>query len=80
MCQNLCLIVGDNSDLKTFDMTFPWDKHINFLHLSESCLQIRVELKLILKVIKANLILDKIRLNVPFNFAIQWSFYVVYKR
>ena len=31
--------------------------------------------KLILKVIKANLLLDKIRFNIPFNFAIPQSFH-----
>ena len=42
----------------------------------ENCLQIMVEVKFILKVIKANLMLDKISLNIPFNFAIPQSFHL----
>ena len=41
----------------------------------ENCLQITVELKFILKVTKANLILDEIMLNIPFNFPIPRSFH-----
>ena len=42
----------------------------------ENCLQIMVEVTFILKVIKANLRLDKISLNIPLNFAISWSFHL----
>ena len=42
----------------------------------ENCLHITVELKFILKVIKANHILDKLRLNIPFNFTILRSFHL----
>ena len=44
---------------------------------AENCLQITV--KFILKVIKANLVLDKIRLNIPFNFTIPQSFSFVFR-
>ena len=33
-------------------------------------------IKIHLVVIKASLILDKIRFNAPFNFAITWPFYL----
>ena len=43
----------------------------------ENCLQITLELKFVLKlVITANLILNKIRLNIPFNLATPRSFYL----
>ena len=35
-----------------------------------------VKIKIYLVVIKASLILDKIRLNIPFNFAITWPFHL----
>ena len=62
-------------------MTCPWEKHIKYFNEKknketvENCLQITVELKFILKVTKANLILDEIMLNIPFNFPIPRSFH-----
>ena len=58
--------------MQTFDMTCPYRTSTFLIRKNkeavENCLQITEELKFILKLVKtANLILRKIRLNIPFK-------------
>ena len=67
--------------MQTFDMTRPYRTSTFLIRKNketvENCLQITVELKFILKlVITANLILNKIKLNIPFNLATPRSFHL----
>ena len=66
--------------MQTFDMTCPYRTSTFLIRKNketvENCLQI-TELKFILKLVKtANLILRKIRLNIPFNLATPRPFHL----
>ena len=65
-------------EIETGGMVFPLKVTWGPGHSSQARPRTRafVKIKTYLVVIKASLILDKIRLNIPFNFAITWPFHL----